>query len=392
MTGRRTYLDYNATAPLRSEAREAMLAAMSLTGNPSSVHAEGRRARAIVEEARNEVAALAGARPDEVVFTSGATEALNWVTRGGWSRILAARLEHPAVLEPSRRDDLLREIAVSKEGAIDLPSLAAALDASAEQPLPTLVFAQLANNETGITQDVAAVAALARAKGAVTATDAVQAAGRIALDFASLGADLMVLSSHKIGGPKGVGALIARDGRFPPALISGGGQERRRRAGTENVEAIAGFGAAAHEARREATGTSHMRALRDNLEEQIRHLRPDAVIVGAASPRIPNTMAIGVPGTTAETVAIKLDLAGVAVSAGAACSSGKVGVSSVLAAMGLPVEIARAVIRVSLGHGTSETDIAAFIAAWSDAVTKARPGGRVHAHDTAASRVAAPGE
>jgi cysteine desulfurase len=236
----------------------------------------------------------------------------------------------------------------------------------------TLVSLQLANNETGATQPVAEAALAARERGHVMHTDAVQAAGRIATDFRALGCDLMSLSAHKIGGPKGVGALIVREGFSLRPLIWGGGQERRRRGGTENAAGIAGFGAAAREAAREAIGMERVSALRDRLEEGVLRLSPDAMIVAAKSRRLPNTSCIAWPGRLAETLVIKLDLAGIAVSAGAACSSGKVGRSHVLAAMGLSPEIASSAIRVSIGASTTEKDIAAFLAAWETMRDKAQ--------------------
>ncbi|HEX5999740.1 MAG TPA: cysteine desulfurase family protein [Hyphomicrobiaceae bacterium] len=372
----RTYLDWNATAPLRPEARAAMVAALDAAGNPSSPHAEGRRARAVVEDAREEVAALVGAKPAEVVFTSGATEANNAVLACGWDGIVLTGIEHESVLAPARKlacDGHARVVelkAIDPRGVVeygaDLVDEAFACDGSDGGPGPfRLLSLQLANNETGVVQPLAAVAEAARAQGLKVHTDAVQAAGRIAVDFAALGVDYLSLSAHKLGGPKGVGALVVRDGARLPAFIAGGGQERRRRAGTENVPAIAGFGAAARAAADDLASMHRVAALRDRVEAEVKAVTPGAVVVGADAERLPNTTSIALPGANAETLVIALDLAGVAVSAGAACSSGKVGASHVLEAMGLEPALARAAIRVSLGCASSARDVAAFAEAWA---------------------------
>lgn len=364
MTSARTYLDHNATAPLRREARAAMLSALDVVGNPSSPHGEGRRARALVEDAREAVAALVGARPADVVFTSGGTEANNTVLAGGWQAILVAGVEHDSVLAPARNSGArIVELAVGSDGVIAADGLAGALrQTSAGRRLLSL---QMANNETGVLQSVGSAARQAREAGFAVHTDAVQAAGRMPIDFAGVGVDYLTLSAHKLGGPKGVGALVMRDGAALPSLIAGGGQERRRRAGTENVAAIAGFGAAAIAARAELHRMQRVGALRDGLEREVRAVTPEAIIVGAAADRLANTTSLALPGASAETLVIALDLRGIAVSAGAACSSGKVGVSHVLAAMGLAPEIARAAIRISLGTQSTEQDIARFLGAWA---------------------------
>ena len=365
MRTERTYLDHNASAPLRAQARAAMLAASDAVGNPSSVHAEGRAMRGTVEQAREQVARLVNARPSEVVFTSGATEANNWVMAAGWEMICVAGIEHDSVLAPARAcGATLVDLTVSSRGIVDLQAAAEQVTRAARASGGALLSLMLANNETGVIQPVAQAAALAREYGAAVHVDAVQAPGRIAVDFAALGVDLLVLSAHKLGGPRGVGALVIRDGLSLRAFIMGGGQERRRRGGTENVAGIAGFGAAAEAVVREADAAERMGALRAKLEGGIKRATPAAVIVGADAPRLANTSCIALPGKAAETLVIKLDLEGIAVSAGAACSSGKVGSSHVLEAMRLPPEIARSAIRVSLGPQTDETDIAAFLAAW----------------------------
>lgn len=369
MTFERHYLDWNATAPLRAEARAAMLEAMDLVGNPSSVHAEGRRARRIVEDAREKVAALAGASPTDVIFTSGATEANNWVVGRTWATILFSRLEHPSVVAPALASDGgIVEVKATAAGTLDLGDLERWLAANAEavgrMSGRFLLALQAANNETGVVQPVEAAAELMAAHGGHTLSDAVQAAGRLPLEFAASRLSFLALSSHKIGGPKGVGALIVRDGAPLPPRIIGGGQERGRRAGTENVAAIAGFGAAAIAACGEIGYFGSLKGLRDRLEGAIREATPNAVIVGAESDRLANTTCVALAGRSAETLVASLDLSGVAVSAGSACSSGKVTASPVLAAMGLSADLARAAIRISIGPSTTSEDIDAFASAW----------------------------
>lgn len=363
--GKRTYLDYNATAPLRPEAKVAMIAALDVVGNSSSVHAEGRRARAVVEGARESVARLIGAKPSEIVFTSGATEANNWVIAQPWASILTSGVEHDSVLAPVRsaHGEIIM-LPVDRNGVVNVKDVT-------EQVLPrgfarpSLLALQLANNETGVVQPVAEMAGLARSHGLSVHTDAVQAAGRMAIDFAALGVDTLALSAHKLGGPKGIGALVIRDHIDLVPLLRGGGQERRRRAGTENVAAIAGFGAAAEAALRDLQAAPAIRALRDEFEADVKRINPDVVIISEGAARLGNTTALALPGKLAETLVIRLDLAGIAVSAGSACSSGKVGASHVLEAMGLGHDIAAGTIRISLGPATTKDDIAAFLAAWT---------------------------
>jgi cysteine desulfurase len=369
MNAERTYLDWNATAPLRPEAREACIAALDVVGNPSSPHAHGRRARAIVEDAREQVAALVGTRPAEVVFTSGGTEANNAVLAAGWDTIVLSGIEHDSVRAPARAGKArIIEVPVARNGMVRV-DVAITAGASASRSLMSL---QVANNETGVIQPVAEAAAAAKAQGFLIHTDAVQAAGRIPVDLRALGVDYLTLSAHKLGGPKGIGALVMHERASLPALISGGGQERRRRAGTENVTAIAGFGAAAEAALRDLARMKQVSALRDRLEDQVRAVTPDAVVIGADAARLPNTANIALAGMSAETLVIALDLAGVAVSAGAACSSGKVGTSHVLEAMGLEQTVARAAIRVSLGWSSTERDVAAFVEAWGRVAARRR--------------------
>ena len=373
MIGERTYLDWNATAPLAPEARAAVERALEVSGNPSSVHAEGRRARAVVDTAREQVATLVGARPSEVVFTSGATEACNMALAAGWGAILLAGIEHDAVAKPAEMATGEHiDLGVARAGVVDVGELAEKVRAAAEahRPNRVLVALQLANNETGVIQPVAEIATLAREAGARMFTDAAQAAGRLPVDFAALGADLMALSAHKLGGPKGVGALIVRDGFELPALIGGGGQERRRRGGTENIPGIAGFGAAADAARQIVADRDRVAGMRDRLEAGLLGLTPDAHIIGRSASsgveRLPNTSCVALPGQAAETLVIRFDLAGIAISAGAACSAGKIGVSRALTAMGLPEVTARSAIRISIGPTTTDREIDRFLVAWRD--------------------------
>lgn len=369
MTHPRVYLDYNATAPLRPEARDAVVAALSLTGNPSSVHAEGRAARMLVEDAREKVAALVGAKPSEVVFTSGATEANTWAMAQGWQAAAVASHEHPSVLGAARASvGELIELPVDARGVVDLSPLRG--ETALHKATRALISVQLANSETGVIQPVGDAVAAAP-EHCVAHTDATQAAGRIPLDMTTLGVDLLSLSAHKLGGPKGVGAIVVRDGLELSQLLRGGGQERRRRAGTENVPGIAGFGAAAEVAAGELSSAGRISALRDRLEEGVLKATPQAVVIGRDVPRLPNTSCIALAGRTAETLVIKLDLAGFAVSAGAACSSGKVGASHVLAAMGVANALARSAIRISLGPATTQDEIDAFVRAWLLAVSGA---------------------
>jgi cysteine desulfurase len=373
----RSYLDYNATAPIRDEVREAVAEALALPGNPSSVHAEGRAARSAVEVAREKVAALVGARPEDVVFTSGATEAnaLALAPRhaGKW-RCYVSAVEHPSALSGGRfASDFVTRFPVTADGVADLESLAEQLRqsrASGERPFVSLMAA---NNETGAIQPVAEASHIVHDAGGVLHTDAVQAAGRIELDIAALGADLLSLSAHKIGGPKGIGALVLGQGASVEPLIKGGSQERRRRAGTENVAGIVGFGVAAELALADLAKAGEIASLRDELERGAVALAPGAVVLSASVARLPNTTCLAVPGVKAETLVIGLDLAGVAVSSGSACSSGKVEASHVLGAMGVADELRQGAIRVSLGFGTVNADIYSFLKAFGELIGRLRP-------------------
>lgn len=372
----RVYADWNATAPLRPEARDAMLAVFGPPVNPSSIHTEGRAARKIVDIARAQVAALVGATPQQVVFTGGGTEANATAlspalqpagAKGAapFQRLVVSAVEHPSVLSGGRfAKDAIAEVPVTGAGLIDLD----ALDAVLARGPRALVSVMLANNETGVVQPISEVAARVHAHGGLLHVDAVQAAGKIAIDINALNADLYTITAHKLGGPQGVGALILRQDVGLDPLVVGGGQERGRRPGTESVAAIAGFGAAAMEAARLAAKDA-MRARRDRLEAELLARTPGAVVVGQAAPeRLPNTTLIAVPGLKGETAVIALDLAGLAVSSGSACSSGKVASSHVLAAMGLSPDLARGAIRLSLGWTTTEVDLDILLNAWNKVV------------------------
>jgi cysteine desulfurase len=382
----RVYFDWNATAPLRQEAREALQAALALTGNPSSVHAEGRTARRLLEKAREDVAALAGARSTDVIFTSSGTEANALALtpaiesadeKRPRDRLFMSAVEHPSVRAGGRfGGEATEDLPVDADGRVDLDALRTALS-RASRPLVSIM---LANNETGVIQPVQEAAAIVHAANGLLHVDAVQAAGRVACEIAALGADLLTLSAHKIGGIKGAGALVRAndDIHFPDPLIRGGGQERGLRAGTENVAGIAAFGAAAAAARgQRAAEAVAMLALRTRLEAGLKAIAPPAVIFGEGAERLPNTTLFSLDGMKAETAVIAFDLEGVAVSSGAACSSGKVQPSHVLAAMGVSPALARGAVRVSLGWTTTEADVERFLDAWrklASALSKGRQG------------------
>ncbi|RED29064.1 cysteine desulfurase [Rhodopseudomonas thermotolerans] len=368
----RIYLDANATTPLRPEARAAMVAAAELIGNPSSIHAEGRAARAVLEQARADIAAAVGAAARDVVFTSGGTEANALALTPGLSigaepadRLLVSAVEHPSVLAGGRfRPEQIEPIPVDRRGVVELGSLRRLLG---EGP-PALVSVMLANNETGVLQPIREVAEMVHEAGGVLHVDAIQALGKIPFGIKQLGGDLVSLSAHKIGGPKGVGALVLGDrltGLEP--LLRGGGQELGRRAGTENLTGIAGFGAAVAAAMSAmAADMARIERMRNRLEAGLRQCDDGrgGMVVADDTPRLPNTTQLVVPGLRAETAVIGFDLAGIAVSSGSACSSGKVQPSHVLEAMGLGPELARSAIRISLGWWSSESDIDRCLEAW----------------------------
>jgi len=379
MAAERAYLDFNASAPLTDSARAAAVAALGVTANPSSVHSEGRLARRIVEEARACVAALVNARPEHVVFTSGATEAATCLLTPDWQlgrsplkmgHLYVSAADHPCVLSGGRFPaDQVTRIGVSRDGVVDLEALSTALgghDRAAGLPLVAL---HAANNETGVVQPVVEIAAMVKAAGGVLVLDAVQAAGRIPLDISAGCGDFLILSSHKIGGPKGAGAIVGvSDLMMPKPLVVGGGQEKGFRAGTENLPALAGFGAAARDARAGLGDMIAVASRRDAVEAAVRELAPAAAFYGAKVERLANTSFFAIPGIKAETAQIAFDLAGVALSAGSACSSGKVGPSHVLKAMGFGE--AAGALRVSIGRSTTDADIERFRAALAAIVAR----------------------
>ncbi len=353
------YLDFNATAPIRPEVVNAMVAVMEAGGNPSSVHQAGRTARNRVEEARGRLARLLGCKPPEIIFTSGGTEANNFALSSFPDRpLLISAGEHDSVLAVARN---AVQLPLTSDGQLDLAALGVCLDEAGEG---ALVSVMLANNETGVIQPVAEIAALVHEKGGLFHCDAIQGAGKIPVDFKALGADMMSVSAHKFGGPQGIGALVLRDGLAVPPLLKGGGQELGRRAGTENVAGIVGMGVAAQSAHEGLDNYEMVAKLRDRLEAQLLNISPESHIYGHETPRLPNTTAISMPGVASELQVMSLDLDGIAVSAGSACSSGKVKASHVLKAMGASDEEAGSAIRISLGWTTTEVEIDRLVASW----------------------------
>lgn len=376
----RAYLDHNATSPIRPEAREAIVSALSVAGNASASHADGRSARRIIEAARADVAALVGAEPRCVTFTSGGSEAAatllapNFVGKAGQTghrTLIVSAVEHSCVLAGGRfAPEAIRICPVDASGTVDLGRLEALLT---EAPGPALVSVMAANNETGVVQPIDAIRQLCVARGASLVVDAVQALGKLPLDLWTLGADAIFVSAHKVGGPQGVGAIIrGADAVDVERLVRGGGQEGRLRAGTENLAGIAGFGAAA----KAVSGLidaemQRLGALRDWLEGQIVTMSGQSRVVGLPAERLANTSLTVHPGLDGETTVIALDLAGVSVSTGSACSSGKVAPSHVLAAMGLEAGEAKSALRVSLGWSTTRDDVERFMTAFAAHAGKA---------------------
>lgn len=363
----RTFLDYNATAPLRAEAREALVAALDI-GNPSSVHEEGRKARALVETARADVAALVSAPAETVIFTSGGTEACNLALglrqapAGEIKRLLVSAIEHSAVLAAAEESVLPVELLpVTADGVVDM----AALDAALQDETPALVCVMLANNETGTIQPIAEIAAKTRAHGSLLFCDAVQAAGKMPIDIFALGVDALSLSGHKLGAPMGIGALVTRPAVVVPPQLLGGGQELGRRAGSENISGIAAFAAAAKAAMRDLNDFANLAELRDDMEAALLAVQPQTEIFGKHADRLANTSCFALGGLNSETLVMALDLAGVAVSAGSACSSGKVSRSHVLAAMQAETHVSKGVLRVSLGWQSNREDTEKLVDEWS---------------------------
>ncbi|TNC11000.1 cysteine desulfurase [Methylobacterium terricola] len=381
MERQRAYLDHNATSPVRPEVAEAVARALTeLPGNPSSIHREGRAARSAIEAARGQVAALMGAAPARVVFTSGGTEAANAVLSGALrrrglpapTRLLIGATEHPCCLQGHGFASAATEILpVDADGVLRLDALEARLLALAAEGVTALVSVQAANNETGVIQPLGRVAALTCQHGALLHSDAVQAAGRVLVAHNISGVDALTLSGHKLGAPKGIGAVVLGDGAtLEPGLVRGGGQESRLRGGTENVPGIVGFGVAAQSARAAlAAEADRLARLRDAIEAGVRARAPDAVVFGTGAERLPNTLCLAMPGLKAETALIALDLDGVAVSSGAACASGKVSRSGVLAAMGVDPALSAGALRVSLGWNSRQDDGERFLAAFDRLVS-----------------------
>ena len=361
------YLDHNATSPLKPAVGLAMMEAMGRVGNPSSSHRFGRTARKHIEDAREKVAALVGAKPSQVVFTSGGTEANNMALKQGGENVLTSCIEHASVLACAPDAPHFQ---VTGSGVVDLT---AASDLFRATRAPSLVALMLVNNETGVIQPVAEIARLAKASGHRVHTDAVQAAGRLPLDFIALGVESLSLSAHKIGGPQGVGALIvAENARLDP-LLRGGGQEMNRRAGTENVAGIVGFGVAAQLAADDLLEGPQIRRWRDELQQTLMSIAgDDAVVFGKDAERVSNTLCLAMRGVSSETQIMALDLAGIAASAGAACSSGKIKTSHVLRAMGYDDSVAGSALRLSLGWDTEAGDVVRCIKAWRDLYRRTR--------------------
>jgi cysteine desulfurase len=376
MTTNRVYLDHNATSPLRPAAQAALVEALSQPGNPSSVHAQGRASRGLVEGAREQIAKLVGAPARCVTFTSGATEANAQALSPeieiagatvGLQTLLVSAVDHPSVRAGGRfHGQSIETIPVDRDGVVDLAALESKLALHRSGGRRVLASVMAANNETGVIQPIADIARLVHEADGLMHSDAVQVAGRVPFAIVPSGADLISISSHKLGGPQGVGALIARDEsvRVTP-LLRGGGQERSARAGTENVAAIAGFGVAADQARIALESEERrLVGLRDAAEAGIRSVAPGSIVIGAGAKRLPNTICFAVPGIAAETAIIAFDLEGVSLSAGSACSSGKVGPSEALQAMKVGPEIARGAMRLSIGWDTNESDITRFLEVW----------------------------
>jgi cysteine desulfurase len=374
MSADRAYLDHNATTPLKPAVAEAMMHALNVYGNPSSGHAEGRKARALIDQARKAVAAAVSGEAKNVIFTSGATEALNTLLRPSpdivsnsgakrTDRLLVLATEHSAARAGGGfKADQIELIPVDSQGVIDLSWLESRLQALTDQDgfAPVTVAVQLANSETGVVQPMHDVSLLTQRFGALLVCDCVAAFGKIWLSMEAIRADAIVLSAHKFGGPKGVGAIVFNGERMQLAhpLVSGGGQEMRRRSGTENVVGIVGMGLAASQAIQSIdTEAERLNAMQDRLLNSFLEARPDIIVFGGQRHRLPNTLNIAIPGLKAEIALIRFDLAGVALSSGSACSSGKVARSQTLLAMGVAPEIAECALRFSLGHTTTQSDI-----------------------------------
>jgi cysteine desulfurase len=377
------YLDHNAGAPMRPDVRDAMITVLQDAGNASSVHTHGRKARGRIEEAREAVARLCGAKARAVTFVSGGTEANMTALAPAWQdqgtpfyldKLFRSAIEHPSVVTGGRFPVMDQAVVpVDSHGVVDL----GALEDLIKDAAPSLISVMAANNETGVIEPLSDIAALAEKYGHFFHVDAVQAAGRMPIDIEAWGADVITLSAHKFGGPQGMGAVVVRStARVPAPLMVGGGQENWRRGGTENVSAIAGFGIAAKAALEDAADTSHFSALREKLEDGLRAVCPETVIFGEGTDRLVNTVCFAVPGIAAETALIAFDLERVSVSSGSACSSGKVSVSHVLTAMGVDEDTARGALRISMGWDTGTQEIERFLEVWPKIVDRLNPEAR----------------
>ncbi|MBV6632288.1 MAG: cysteine desulfurase [Alphaproteobacteria bacterium] len=353
------YLDHNASTPVKPAVRDAMVEVLSATGNPSSIHSFGRSARGTLDHARGQVAAAINATPEDIIFTSGATEADNAALRATpVASVLVSAIEHDAVLQA--RDDVV-QLQVTETGVVDLVALDKAL---ANAPAPALVSVMLANNETGVIQPVAEIVEVAKRHGAYTHCDAAQALSKMPVDLQALGVDMMSLSGHKCGAPAGVGALVVTERLEPSKWQFGGGQEKRRRPGTENLAGIVGFGKAAELADEDLDAFSKLGAMRDQMEAEVKAAVPSVLILSQTADRLPNTSNIVLPGVPAQTQVMSLDLAGYAVSSGSACSSGRVDPSHVVEAMIGDQELAKCALRISAGWNTTADDMAGFTEAY----------------------------
>jgi len=376
----RTYLDHNATTPVRPDVIETVTEVMAQVGNASSVHADGQAALRRVETARRQVGQALCARPEDVIFTSGGTEALNLalhsaIQAGGATRILHSAIEHEAVADTAQASGLpVEEIPVTAGGIVDLSWLEDRLERwDAERDGRPVLALMLANNEIGTIQPVAAAAGLMRAHDGLVVVDAIQAVGKIPVDFAGLGADYMAISAHKFGGPQGAGALVASCNAPLARQQRGGGQEKGRRSGTLNVAGIAGLGLAVEQAVAGLDDFARLAEWRDIMAAGLKRAAPDLHVLGEGAPRLPNTLGIAVPGWKGETQVMALDLAGFSVSAGSACSSGKAHGSKIGNAVGLNKDTSQGFLRVSLGWNSTADEADAFVKAWSEAHGRARP-------------------
>ena len=359
----RSYLDFNASAPLRSGVKEAVFTALASQGNPSSVHQDGRKARKIIEDTRDSISHIVGMHSNSIIFTSCGTEAnvtiiADFLANSDYKEVFCSAIEHPSILEYVRPS---RQIRVDKNGVIDLDYLETVLKKVSS---PFLFCLMLANNETGVIQPVSAASEIVHMNGGVVLCDCVQALGKLELDLNQLKADFFSFSGHKIGAPKGVGCLVAKsDANYSP-LMRGGGQERSLRSGTENVSGIAGFGAAV-QTMKSSDEINYLKTLRDDFEQSLLRARDDAYIIGDKVSRIPNTTSVAIRGVSSESQLMKLDLAGFSVSSGSACSSGKITESHVLKAMGISPDLLGSSIRVSSGFTTTEKELQNFVDVWS---------------------------